>query len=138
MWLLLSEHSVPVRRRIFDTGLRVAEVCKSPLSPATRPGASCQPGERITHEQIIHEPRTMLPSGVPAEEDMDAALDFELERVLAHPLSPAPVNVLLPLAGSGNQLRPSKLWTGWTAVADRTSGVLFWGLIPGLRIPLAC
>ena len=51
----------------------------------------------------------MIPSGVPAEEDMDAALDFELERVLAHPLSPAPVNVLLPLAGSGNQLRPSKL-----------------------------
>jgi hypothetical protein len=31
------------------------------------------------------------------------------QRVLAHPLSPAPVNVLLPLAGSGNQLRPSKL-----------------------------
>jgi hypothetical protein len=50
---------------------------------------------------------------------MDAALDFELERVLAHPLSPAPVDVLLPLAGSGNQLRPSKLWTGSTAVADR-------------------
>ena len=32
---------------------------------------------------------------------MDAALDFELERVLAHPLSPAPAGVLLPVAGFG-------------------------------------